>query len=80
VCIAGWCPPPDWCGDVLVWLGGKRIAPDGQIETLSGDELLKLKARLPPHMNEDADYARLLRWRLLPPCPEGAGTGFPPVW
>jgi WD40 repeat protein len=30
-------PPPDWCGDFLVWLGGKRIAPDGQIETLSED-------------------------------------------
>jgi len=58
-------PPPDWCGDFLVWLGGKRIAPDGQIETLSGDELLKLEARLRPHMNEDTDYARLLRWRLL---------------
>jgi hypothetical protein len=58
-------PPPDWCSDFLVWLGGKRIAPDGQIETLSGDELLKLEARLRPHMNEDNDYARLLRWRLL---------------
>jgi hypothetical protein len=49
----------------LVWLGAKRIAPDGQIETLSGDELLKLEARLRPHINEDTDYARLLRWRLL---------------
>ena len=58
-------PPPEWCGDFLVWLGGKRIAPDGQIETLSGDELIKLEARLRPHMNEDTDYARLLRWRLL---------------
>jgi hypothetical protein len=58
-------PPPDWCGDFLVWLGGKRIAPDGQIETLSGDELLKLEGRLRPHMNEDTDYARLLHWRLL---------------
>jgi hypothetical protein len=57
--------PPDWCGDFLVWLGGKRIAPDGQIQTLSGDELLKLEAQLRPHMNEDTDYARLLRWRLL---------------
>jgi hypothetical protein len=60
-------PPPDWCSDFLVWLGGKRIAPDGQIETLSGDELHKLEARLRPHLNEDSDYARLLRWRLLPP-------------
>ena len=60
-------PPPDWCADFLVWLGGKRIAPNGQIETLSGDELLKLETRLRPHMNEDADYARLLRWRLLAP-------------
>jgi WD domain, G-beta repeat len=59
-------PPPDWCSDFLVWFGGKQIAPDGQIETLSGDELLKLEARLRPHMNEDTDYARLLRWRLLP--------------
>jgi hypothetical protein len=58
-------PPPDWCSDFLVWLGGKRIAPDGQIETLSGDELLKLEGRLRPHMNEDTDYARLLHWRLL---------------
>jgi hypothetical protein len=60
-------PPPDWCADFLVWLGGKRIAPNGQIETLSGDELLKLETRLRPHMNEDIDYARLLRWRLLAP-------------
>ena len=60
-------PPPDWCADFLVWLGGKRIARDGQIETLSEDELLKLEARLRPHMNEDTDCARLLRWRLLAP-------------
>ena len=26
---------------------------------------IKLEARLRPHMNEDTDYARLLRWRLL---------------
>ena len=60
-------PPPDWCGDFLVWLGGERIAQDGQIETPFGDELLKREARLRPHMNEDTDYARMLRWRLLPP-------------
>jgi WD40 repeat protein len=59
--------PADWFGDFLVWLGGKRIAPDGQIETLSGDELFKVEARLRPHMNEDTDCARLLRWRLLTP-------------
>jgi WD domain, G-beta repeat len=58
-------PPPDWCADFLIWHGGKRIARDGQIETLSGDELVKFEARLRPHMNEDTDYARLLRWRLL---------------
>jgi predicted NACHT family NTPase len=58
-------PPADWCADFLVWLGGKRIAPDGEIETLSGDELGKLEARLQPHLTEDSDYARLLRWRLL---------------
>jgi hypothetical protein len=63
--IAGWCPSADWCVDFLVWLGGKRIAPDGQIETLSGDKLLKLEVQLRPHTNEDTDYARLLRWRLL---------------
>ena len=60
-------PPPDWCADFLIWLGGKRIAQDGQIETLSGDELGKLEDRLRPHLNEDSDYARLLRWRFLPP-------------
>ena len=27
----------------------------------------KLEDRLRPHMNEDTEYARLLRWRLLPP-------------
>ena len=59
--------PPDWWGDFLVWAGGKRIALEGQIETLSGDELLKLEDRLRTHLNEDSDYARLLRWRLLPP-------------
>jgi WD40 repeat protein len=37
-------PIPEWFGDFLVWLGGKRIAPNGQIETLSGDELGKLEA------------------------------------
>jgi hypothetical protein len=58
---------PDWFPDFLVGLGGKRIAPDGQIETLSGQELQDLDARLRPHMNEDTDYARLLRWRLLAP-------------
>ena len=62
--IAADVTPPDWFSDFLVWLGGKRIAPDGQIETVSGDELLKLEARLRPHMNEDTDYASLLRWRL----------------
>jgi hypothetical protein len=72
-------PPPDWCSDFLVWLGGKRIAPDGRIETLSGDELLKLQTRLRPHINEDTDYARLLRWRLLaaeerPVDPYGTAT------
>ncbi len=36
-------PPPEWCADFLVWLGGKRINRDGQIETLSGDESLKVK-------------------------------------
>jgi hypothetical protein len=60
-------PPPDWCGDFLVLLGGKRIAPDGQIEILFADELSNLEERLRPHQNEDSDYARLLRWRLLPP-------------
>jgi dipeptidyl aminopeptidase/acylaminoacyl peptidase len=59
--------PPDWFGDFLVWLGGKRIALDGEIETLSGDELGQLEDRLRPHINEDTDYARLLRWRLMPP-------------
>jgi WD40 repeat protein len=36
-------PIPEWFDDFLVWLGGKRI-PNGQIETLSGDELGKLEA------------------------------------
>jgi hypothetical protein len=60
-------PPPRWWSDFLVWLGGKRIAQDGQIEAVSADELLNLEAQLRPHMNEDTDYARLLHWRLLPP-------------
>jgi hypothetical protein len=59
-------PPPDWCPDFLVWLGGKRIATDGHIEILFGDELNQLEDRLRPHINEDGDYARLFRWRLLP--------------
>jgi WD40 repeat protein len=59
-------PPPDWYGEFLVWLGGKRIGPDGQIETLTGDQLRKLEKSLRPHANENSDYARLLRWRLLP--------------
>jgi WD domain, G-beta repeat len=60
-------PPPDWCVDFLVWLGGKRISLEGEIEIPSGDELAKLEDRLRLHLNEDSDYARLLRWRLLPP-------------
>ena len=24
--------PPDWSGDFLIWLGGKRIGPDGEID------------------------------------------------
>ena len=60
VLLAG-ASPPDWRSDFLVWLGGKRIAHDGQIEALSRDELLKLGTRLRSHMNEDTDYARLLR-------------------
>jgi WD40 repeat protein len=67
-------PPPDWCVDFLLWLGGKRIAPDGQIETLPGDELGKLEARLRPHLNEDSEYARLLRWRLLSPPRAARGS------
>jgi hypothetical protein len=60
-------PPPDWAhGEFLIWLGGKRIGPDGQIETLAGDELLKLEKLLRPHANENSDYGQLLRWRLLP--------------
>jgi hypothetical protein len=50
---------------LAVWLGGKRIASGGQIETLPGNELFKLEARLRPHQNEDTDYGRLLRWMLL---------------
>ena len=65
--IAADVTPPDWFSDFLVWLGGKRIAPDGQIESVSGDQLLKLETQLRPHVNEDTDYVRLLRWRLLPP-------------
>jgi WD domain, G-beta repeat len=60
-------PSPDWWGDFLVWLGGKRISQGGEIETLSADERLKLEARLHTHINEDTDHARLLRWRLLQP-------------
>ena len=41
--------------------------PDGQLEALPEAELQKLEAQLRPHQNEDTDYARLLRWRLLPP-------------
>jgi hypothetical protein len=58
-------PPPDWYSDFLVWLGGKRFADE--IEALSGDELGKLENRLRQHLNEDSDYARLLRWRLASP-------------
>ena len=52
-------PPPDWCGDFLVWLGGKQIAPDGQIETLSGDEL---QTRSPASSAHERGY------RLCPPA------------
>jgi hypothetical protein len=45
---------------------------DGQIEILSGDELLKLEARLRPHINEGTDYARLLCW---PDVDGGRATG-----
>jgi len=59
-------PPPDWCAAFFVRLGGKRIAPDGEMETLSGDDIGKREDQLRPHMNEDSEYARL-RWRLSSP-------------
>jgi len=59
--------PPDWSGDFLIWLGGKRIGPDGEIETLSEADLQELMGRLRRHQNEDSDFARLLRRQLLPP-------------
>jgi hypothetical protein len=43
------------------------MAPDGQIETLSEDALLKLETQLRANIHEETDYGRLLRWRLLPP-------------
>jgi WD40 repeat protein len=58
--------PPNWCGDFLVWLGGKQIARNGQTEPLSGDELRELEVQLHPHENEDSDCARLLRRTLSP--------------
>jgi hypothetical protein len=64
-------PPPDWSSDLLVWLGGKQIAPDGQIETLSGNKILKVEAQLHPHMNDE---------RITPNCCAGvigAGEGSP---
>jgi hypothetical protein len=59
-------PPPDWWSDFLVWLGGKRIGLDGEMNMLSGKQLQEIKVRLNAHMNDHFDYARLLRWRLLP--------------
>jgi hypothetical protein len=58
--------PPDWCGDFLVWLGGKQIAPNGQTEPLSVDKLRELEVQLHLHENEDSDCARLLRRTLSP--------------
>ena len=59
--------PPDWSADFLVCLSGKRIGPDGEMEALPKADLQALEGRLRPHQNEDSDFARLLRWRLLPP-------------
>jgi hypothetical protein len=57
-----------WRVDFLVWIGSKRIAnPSGKAEPLSGEELSALKDQLSSHRNERSDYARLLRWLLLPP-------------
>ena len=36
-------------------------------DTVYGDELAKLEEQLRPHLDEDSDCARLLRWRFLPP-------------
>jgi len=47
--------------------GGKEIAADGEIYTVYGDEVAKLEEQLRPHLDEEFDYARLLRWRFLPP-------------
>jgi WD40 repeat protein len=60
-------PPPNWSATFLVWLGGERIAPDGPVGPLSRDERRGFEEQLRQHVNEDSDYARLLRWRLLPP-------------
>jgi hypothetical protein len=39
------------------------------MEIVSGPEIQKIEQRLRPHLDEreNSDYARLLRWRLLPP-------------
>ena len=60
-------PPPDWFPEFLIWLGGKRIGADGEIEVLSIADLTKLEEELRPHLTDDSDYAQLLRWRHLSP-------------
>jgi dipeptidyl aminopeptidase/acylaminoacyl peptidase len=62
--LPGGVPPPYWWADFLIWLGGEQLAPDGRIETLLEDKLQQLEAHLLPHMNEDTDYAHVLRWSL----------------
>jgi hypothetical protein len=58
-------PSPAWFGDFFVFVGGKRIAAHShQLEDLSEMQLQELQAQLRSHLNEDNDYARLLRWRL----------------
>jgi WD40 repeat protein len=52
--------PPVWSGDFLIWLGGKRIGREGEIETLAGSDLQEIEDRLCPHQTEDTDFARLL--------------------
>jgi hypothetical protein len=59
--------PPDWSADFLVCLSGKRIGPDGQMEALPEAKLQEREDGLRKYQDEDSDFARLLRWRLLPP-------------
>ena len=58
--------PPEWMSDFLTWLAGTRIENNGQFVILTDGEREALEIGLRHHINDEGEYASLLRWHLTP--------------